>query len=219
MAKAPDAFRTISEVSDTLDTPAHVLRFWESKFSQIKPVKRAGGRRYYRPEDVALLAGIKTLLHTQGMTIKGAQKLLREKGIKHVQGIGIDGPILADQAKPATEAKSSSKPDKSADKAEKSSPIAEEIAATEMPEPVQQSLEISNITAFRRRAPDTDPGPQPPARAVPDLPPNPSSDKAYEPRYFGNGTRLDDDAIKAQAAKIAPLLARLETVRDQMRKS
>ena len=88
MAKSRDAFRTISEVSDWLDTPAHVLRFWESKFSQIKPIKRAGGRRYYRPEDMELLGGIKALLHDQGMTIKGVQKLLREKGIKHVAAMG-----------------------------------------------------------------------------------------------------------------------------------
>jgi len=86
--KSKDAFRTISEVSDALDTPAHVLRFWESKFSQIKPVKRAGGRRYYRPDDIDLLRGIKTLLHDQGMTIKGAQKLLREKGAAHIVALG-----------------------------------------------------------------------------------------------------------------------------------
>ena len=92
MAKAPDAFRTISEVSEALNTPAHVLRFWESKFSQIKPVKRAGGRRYYRPDDISLLAGIKHLLHEQGMTIKGAQKLLREKGVKHVAAL-VGSPI------------------------------------------------------------------------------------------------------------------------------
>jgi DNA-binding transcriptional MerR regulator len=84
MKKAPDAFRTISEVSDWLETPAHVLRFWESKFSQIKPVKRAGGRRYYRPDDMRLLGGIKQLLHNDGLTIKGVQKILREQGIKHV---------------------------------------------------------------------------------------------------------------------------------------
>ncbi len=84
MAKAPDAFRTISEVAEQLETPAHVLRFWESKFVQVKPVKRAGGRRYYRPDDVVLLAGIKVLLHDNGMTIKGAQKVLREQGIKAV---------------------------------------------------------------------------------------------------------------------------------------
>ena len=87
MAKAPDAFRTISEVAEWLDTPAHVLRFWESKFSQVKPVKRAGGRRYYRREDMALLCGIKKLLHEDGMTIKAAQQLLRQEGVKLEQNL------------------------------------------------------------------------------------------------------------------------------------
>ncbi|WP_300547275.1 MerR family transcriptional regulator [Roseovarius sp.] len=87
MAKSADAFRTISEVAEWLEVPAHVLRFWESKFSQIKPVKRAGGRRYYRPADMLLLGGIKALLHGDGMTIKGVQKLLREQGVRHVSGL------------------------------------------------------------------------------------------------------------------------------------
>ncbi|MFW2587150.1 MerR family transcriptional regulator [Sagittula sp. SSi028] len=84
MSKSRDAFRTISEVSEWLETPAHVLRFWESKFTQVKPVKRAGGRRYYRPADMELLGGIKKLLHDDGMTIKGVQKILREQGVRHV---------------------------------------------------------------------------------------------------------------------------------------
>ncbi|KPA22870.1 MerR family regulatory protein [Shimia sp. SK013] len=87
MAKSRDAFRTISEVAEWLDIQAHVLRFWESKFSQVKPVKRAGGRRYYRPQDMLLLGGIKKLLHDDGLTIKGAQKLLREEGIKYVSSL------------------------------------------------------------------------------------------------------------------------------------
>lgn len=87
MDKSPEAFRTISEVAEFLDTPAHVLRFWESRFPQIRPVKRAGGRRYYRPGDVALLAGIKKLLHDDGITIRGVQKILREQGIRHVSGL------------------------------------------------------------------------------------------------------------------------------------
>ncbi|MCT4556075.1 MAG: MerR family transcriptional regulator [Pelagimonas sp.] len=87
MSKSPDAFRTISEVADWLETPAHVLRFWESKFTQVKPVKRAGGRRYYRPADMDLLFGIKKLLHDDGMTIKGVQKILREQGVKHVAAL------------------------------------------------------------------------------------------------------------------------------------
>ena len=84
MSKSVNAFRTISEVAQWLGIPTHVLRFWESKFSQIKPIKRAGGRRYYRPKDMLLIGGIKQLLHEDGLTIKGAQKILREQGVKHV---------------------------------------------------------------------------------------------------------------------------------------
>jgi DNA-binding transcriptional MerR regulator len=87
MDKDPEAFRTISEVAEVLSTPAHVLRFWESRFPQIKPVKRAGGRRYYRPSDVALIAGIRRLLHDDGLTIRGVQKLLRDQGVRHVAGL------------------------------------------------------------------------------------------------------------------------------------
>jgi resuscitation-promoting factor RpfA len=90
MDKSPDAFRTISEVAEHLETPAHVLRFWESRFPQIRPVKRAGGRRYYRPSDVSLLTGIKRLLHEEGMTIRGVQKILREQGVRHVSGLSGD---------------------------------------------------------------------------------------------------------------------------------
>jgi DNA-binding transcriptional MerR regulator len=86
--KSPDAFRTISEVSDDLDVPQHVLRFWEGKFTQIKPLKRGGGRRYYRPDDVELLRGIQHLLYSDGFTIKGVQKLLREHGVKFVTNAG-----------------------------------------------------------------------------------------------------------------------------------
>jgi DNA-binding transcriptional MerR regulator len=88
--KAPDAFRTISEVADDLDIPQHVLRFWETRFSQIKPMKRSGGRRYYRPDDVDLLRGIRRLLYGEGYTIRGVQRILKEHGIKSVQGL-IDG--------------------------------------------------------------------------------------------------------------------------------
>ncbi len=97
MDKSPEAFRTISEVAEALETPAHVLRFWESRFPQIRPVKRAGGRRYYRPADVALLTGIKRLLHDEGMTIRGVQKILREQGIRHVAGLS-DEPSPEDAA-------------------------------------------------------------------------------------------------------------------------
>src|ERR1700753_3722422 len=87
-AKSAEAFRTISEVADELNVPQHVLRFWESRFTQIKPVKRAGGRRYYRPDDIDLLKGIRALLYGDGFTIKGVQKVLKERGLRHVAGIG-----------------------------------------------------------------------------------------------------------------------------------
>lgn len=89
--KAPDAFRTISEVAEDLDVPQHVLRFWESRFSQIRPMKRGGGRRYYRPDDVDLLRGIRHLLYGQGYTIRGVQRILREQGPRFVQAVWQDG--------------------------------------------------------------------------------------------------------------------------------
>jgi DNA-binding transcriptional MerR regulator len=85
--KAPDAFRTISEVAEELDIPQHVLRFWETRFAQIKPMKRSGGRRYYRPDDVDLLKGIRRLLYGEGYTIRGVQRILKEHGIKSVQNL------------------------------------------------------------------------------------------------------------------------------------
>lgn len=88
MDKSPDAFRTISEVAEDLDLPQHVLRFWETRFLQIKPMKRGGGRRYYRPEDVDLLKGIRHLLYDHGYTIKGVQKLLKTNGNKFVVAVG-----------------------------------------------------------------------------------------------------------------------------------
>ena len=87
MDKAPDAFRTISEVAEELDIPQHVLRFWETRFAQIKPMKRSGGRRYYRPDDVDLLKGIRRLLYGEGYTIRGVQRILKEHGIKSVQAV------------------------------------------------------------------------------------------------------------------------------------
>ena len=87
MDKAPDAFRTISEVADDLDLPQHVLRFWETRFQQIKPMKRGGGRRYYRPDDIDLLRGIRHLLYGEGYTIRGVQRILKDHGIRFVQNV------------------------------------------------------------------------------------------------------------------------------------
>jgi DNA-binding transcriptional MerR regulator len=92
--KAPTAFRTISEVAEDLHIPQHVLRFWETKFPQLKPLKRGGGRRYYRPEDITLLRRIGDLLYTQGYTIKGVQRLLREGGLEGVEAAGEADELL-----------------------------------------------------------------------------------------------------------------------------
>jgi len=101
--KAPEAFRTISEVADELDVPKHVLRFWEAKFAQLKPMKRGGGRRYYRPEDVALLRGIRFLLYNDGYTIKGVQKILREQGPRFVMDFRHPAAEAEDEADMGTE--------------------------------------------------------------------------------------------------------------------
>ena len=95
MDKAPDAFRTISEVADDLDIPQHVLRFWETRFTQIKPMKRSGGRRYYRPDDVDLLKGIRRLLYGEGYTIRGVQRILKENGIKSVQAVADETSAIS----------------------------------------------------------------------------------------------------------------------------
>ena len=87
MHKSADAFRTISEVAEWLDLPTHVLRFWESKFTEIKPIKRAGGRRYYRPKDMLLIGGIKKLLHQDGVTIRKANEILKKRGREHVSSL------------------------------------------------------------------------------------------------------------------------------------
>jgi DNA-binding transcriptional MerR regulator len=100
MDKSPDAFRTISEVAEDLDLPQHVLRFWETRFSQIKPLKRGGGRRYYRPDDIDLLKGIRHLLYGQGYTIKGVQRILKSDGVRFVQAIGRGERTIAPAEQP-----------------------------------------------------------------------------------------------------------------------
>jgi len=96
VAKGPNAFRTISEAAEELGVPQHVLRFWETKFSFIRPMKRAGGRRFYRPQDIAVLNGVRVLLHGEGLTIKGVQKLHRDQGLSHViaAGLGSNGSAM-----------------------------------------------------------------------------------------------------------------------------
>jgi DNA-binding transcriptional MerR regulator len=119
VSKSAEAFRTISEVAEELDVPKHVLRFWEQKFPQIKPMKRGGGRRYYRPEDLELLRGIRHLLHREGYTIRGVQKILRTQGVDGVKRSWLDGSpsqkqLTKEAAPPAaskrSRAKASSEP-------------------------------------------------------------------------------------------------------------
>ena len=124
MTKSADAFRTISEVAEWLDTETHVLRFWESKFSQIKPVKRAGGRRYYRPKDMLIIGGIKKLLHEDGLTIKGTQRIIKDKGLNYVSNLSkpleTDEIIVEDNSQ--TIAKAISEPEIKSIKIEKETP-------------------------------------------------------------------------------------------------
>ena len=123
--KSPQAFRTISEVACELDVPQHVLRFWESKFVSVKPLKRGGGRRYYRPDDLDLLRGIRSLLYRDGLTIKGVQKILREQGVRYVMELGRGASLVGLPPPPAE--------DEFVPELEQSAPEAQEIAAG--PEP------------------------------------------------------------------------------------
>ncbi|MEL6681282.1 MAG: MerR family transcriptional regulator [Pseudomonadota bacterium] len=192
MAKAKDAFRTISEVSEWLDTPTHVLRFWESKFSQIKPVKGAGGRRYYRPTDMDLLGGIKKLLHEDGLTIKGTQKLLREKGAKYVASLGQSMTEMT--AEPADE------PSATTDPAPEAAPITPEPVSP-LREPMQDTFPFAD---------------EAPARALQiDLPELPKDLPNLPGRLIGH-IPSDVTGITASATKIAPFVARLEALRDRM---
>ena len=223
MSKSRDAFRTISEVSDVLDTPAHVLRFWESKFTQVKPVKRAGGRRYYRPGDVELLAGIKQLLHDDGMTIKGAQKLLREQGVKHVSGIGAD--IL--------KAVKSDVPGDTVIE-HKAAEVAPEPAPMEEPAPVVEVQDVqaadeedtAKIVPLDTSVPANDPAPEPEAAptlepvaqaAQIDVPADPSdSDSKAPARLFHLLHKAPPEKLAAQADAIAPLLDRMRSLRSRI---
>ncbi|MDD9715441.1 MerR family transcriptional regulator [Dinoroseobacter sp. PD6] len=240
MAKSAEAFRTISEVADWLEVPTHVLRFWESKFPQVKPVKRAGGRRYYRPADMSLLAGIRVLLHDDGITIRGVQKILREQGVKHVAGLcdrRLDGaeetvqPVEEDAqaAEDTAEAKvvdlvaSTAEMPADDDAAEPPAEAAPEAAPTEDPLPL--------FTA-RHGAPDPDaaeaapseapavPDPAPtaaPGAAVPALPgPSPQRSDALGAfarrlaAHPGALSQVDPDTARVLADRLAALRARID---------
>jgi len=148
MDKSPKAFRTISEVAETLDVPAHVLRFWESKFPAIKPVKRGGGRRYYRPDDVTLLIGIRELLYEDGLTIKGVQKIFRERGAKHVtaRGAGLAGGAAAAEVVATAEVEGEAPPEING--AASAEPVEPEAAPVEKgAEPAADAARVSDAIA------------------------------------------------------------------------
>ncbi len=176
MAKSPDAFRTISEVAEWLGIQAHVLRFWESKFTQVKPIKRAGGRRYYRPADMLLLGGIKKLLHEDGLTIKGVQKILREDGMNHVAALSMPldeltvsamGPATVDHA-PA------SVPEPEPEGVVLAfEPLREPEENDDDTGPEPQAAEVALDSASARSAAEPDLPPPPTPAPEPDMPPDP----------------------------------------------
>lgn len=231
MTKSRDAFRTISEVSEVLDTPAHVLRFWESKFKQIKPVKRAGGRRYYRPDDLALLAAIKDLLHAQGHSIKNAQKLIRDSGVKQVIAdghtlLGSHADDSEDSALVVTKPKLASvaEDDQIDLFATEQSDDPIEIKITEVravPDPVDDAAD--NIFATEKAVTAIVQQDAPPLEtkstesAPKNLPSPPKPRDAMPPRLLAAIATMKGTRSKANSAKIAPLYARLSALRDELR--
>ena len=166
MNKSPDAFRTISEVADWLGVQPHVLRFWESKFTQVKPVKRAGGRRYYRPADMQLLGGIRKLLHEDGLTIKGAQKILREEGMAHVAS--LSQPLEVDEAETITAEAAPATPEPAEDTHIVSPFDGADVEPASAPEPsLAQDMPMASEAAA---APEVSPAPDAPTSDAASLP-------------------------------------------------
>jgi len=219
MDKSPDAFRTISEVAEWLGVQTHVLRFWESKFTQVKPVKRAGGRRYYRPTDMQLLGGIKKLLHDDGMTIKGVQKLLREEGVAHVSG--FSRPLDSDAADAAPEVEEvaenvvrfKARPEDMAS-AEPANTQPETVAPADEPAEVEDAPSqlpsfltqpMGGTSAAEPKKPRVIEAPDPPADAL----------IAVQPGALSLIGGLG--AVDAETARtLAPLIGRLAVLRDRM---
>lgn len=216
MSKSRDAFRTISEVSDWLDTPAHVLRFWESKFSQVKPVKRAGGRRYYRPMDMALLGGIKKLLHEDGMTIKGVQKLLREKGVKHVAALA-ELPEEPDSTPPTVEAEPQSTATVADPPAPAPAPPPAEDNVVAISDASGPALRVDLSRAQPSQAPAEPPQTTPAQDPEPVAPPpEPAPESA--PRIFDAFAALEDPQSQLAGSKQAllPIYQRLQSLRARI---
>ena len=229
-------------MADWLDVPTHVLRFWESRFSQIKPVKRAGGRRYYRPSDMRVIGGVKVLLHDQGMTIRGVQKLFREEGIKHVssyapdlfgEDIEAEAPALNEEAleraaRPASAARSTHDAAPDPDEVpEVDDPPSQEAEPSETEEPPLFRRARSEPAASEPDLPPAEPqpetdAPEPVARipATPDVPDTDVADDAVEHRSdTGVAARLklaDPATLSAHRAVLAEAATRLRAVADRM---
>jgi len=194
MGKSADAFRTISEVADWLEVPAHVLRFWESKFTQVKPVKRAGGRRYYRPADMRLLGGIKVLLHDEGLTIKGVQKMLREQGVSHVAALSppFAGDAAAPDPPPVAQVLNFARPDAAQDDAQDAGTAETEHAVADDapagpdagpgPEAEAEPAPDPHAEAAPALDPPATPEPQSGQTDVPDTPPESPAASQAAPR-------------------------------------
>jgi len=227
MKKAPEAFRTISEVAELLETPAHVLRFWESKFYQIRPVKRAGGRRYYRPDDVALINGIRQMLQAQGLTIRGAQRVLQEKGVRHVINLGADLPALAGESQLADT------PEGMADSDDQLPEVMQDevfdrdlqpVVTTGKDDHANARLEPpapspgvdTTIGALARPAVDAVPSPQ--GRVAVGLPTEdePVTLPAAAPRLPQTMRQLPRDALFAQRERAVVLARRIDLLLDRM---
>jgi DNA-binding transcriptional MerR regulator len=222
MKKAPEAFRTISEVAELLDTPAHMLRFWESKFYQIRPVKRAGGRRYYRPDDVALINGIRILLQDRNQTLRGVQRLLQEKGLRHVIEIGAKLPEPPPGARPPEAA------DEAGDEGGHEGGEAAAVAPAAPPSPAREGArpqaaaiaEVRPLPAPRPPAPvpvpPRTPAPAPAATTPPveDEPPLPP--ESHLPRLPQLLREVPRDGLGARRDRVAGLARRIDALLDRM---
>ena len=151
MDKSPDAFRTISEAAEELDLPQHVLRFWETRFNTIKPLKRGGGRRYYRPDDVLLLRGIRHLLYDQGFTIKGVQRILKDQGSRYVIAVG-EGKSIDDILPMIEEAEAAGDAAEIEDALMLASPSLDQDSRNKLSDVMRELLECKRILERAREA-------------------------------------------------------------------
>lgn len=194
--KAPDAFRTISEVADDLDLPQHVLRFWESRFREIKPMKRGGGRRYYRPDDIDLLRGIRHLLYGEGYTIRGVQRILREEGVRFVQAVWEEGAPQPPHGTPEEDEVAEEEATSAAEMLEEESGLSGRLTSL-----IGRDLGDRQDDAVERREPPMQSAPMPQIRADDRMNPGaervPMSAPAVEPAAPGLGR---EDLRKLHAA-------------------